>query len=188
MSRVGAVPCPDLEDSHFVPIDFVRCDTIPSHTPSGEENPMRSTPILLFLAVVLITGCEDPKPGEVVTFDTVCSDKYAPDEANPTFTRVTLEGYLAPPAMFTMCSHGSCSMDLKPTPDADKRMSIDLKSGGGKNHMETLPDKFSADDIKVTTHDGKTVGVGGKIRVTGKRLGKGESCSIYKVDLIESAE
>lgn len=148
--------------------------------------------IVLAALGLAFVGCksEPPKPGEPVTFETVCSAKYdSKEEKGLSVTqRVTLEGYLGAPKMM-LCSD-TCSLRLYPTPDRkDGDLSISLKVGSDPNQLEELPKEFSEQDIKVHTNDGKVVGVGAKIRVTGGRLGTqaDKTCQLVGVDLIESA-
>jgi hypothetical protein len=148
--------------------------------------------IVLTVIALASIGCksEPPKPGEPVTFATVCTSKYdSKEEKGLSVTqRVTLEGYLGAPKMM-FCSD-TCSLRLYPTAERkDGDLSISLKVGTDPNQLEELPKEFSEQDIKVRTSDGKVVGVGAKIRVTGGRLGTqaDKTCQLVSVDLIESA-
>lgn len=147
--------------------------------------------VVLFAAGLALIGCKtEPKPGEAVTFETVCDPRFDPtmDQGLSVTKRVTLEGYLGAPKMM-MCSD-TCSMNLYPTPAREGSMlSISLKVGDDENQMEELPKSFSETDVKVRTKDGKVLGVGAKIRVTGGRLGskQDKSCQIIEIDLIEAA-
>jgi hypothetical protein len=148
--------------------------------------------LLWWVAVIAsLVGCkEDPKPGTPVTFETVCDEKFdsTMEQGLSVTKRVTLEGYLGAPRMM-FCSD-TCNLDLHPTAARDGRsISIAIKIGGDENQMDELPKDFSDSDVKVHTKDGKVIGVGGKLRVTGGRLGtkKEKACQITGVDLIESA-
>lgn len=148
-------------------------------------------PILLAIA---LAAChhEPAKPGEVVTFQTVCTAKYAEIDGaadGPVYKRVTLEGYIGAPSMM-VCSDDSCSVDLYPTAAAQgKSVGAYLKVGNGANEMSKLPEKFEPSDVKLHTIDGKVLGVGAKVRVTGERMGSAGDptvCAINDIDLVET--
>jgi len=128
----------------------------------------------------------------MVTFQTVCTAKYAEIDGaadGPVYKRVTLEGYIGAPSMM-VCSSESCSVDLFPTAAAEgKGVGAYFKVGNGANEMSKLPDKFAPSDVKLHTNDGKVLGVGMKVRVTGQRMGSAGDptvCAIDDVDLVEA--
>lgn len=144
---------------------------------------------LVPLAFVLV-GCKGaPKPAVRVTFDELCTDKYKPggDEAEPKLSRYTVEGYLAAPKMMA-CSTQDCSLWLYGTQALDgAHISVSFAVGDGANEMSKLPERFTPDDVKVHTNDGKTLGIGAKVRVTAQRLGfKPTDCQLIKTDLVEA--
>jgi hypothetical protein len=137
---------------------------------------------LLALALLLL-GCksEPPKPGLRVALDQLCADKSEPD------ARYTVEGYIAAPKMM-VCSSEDCSLNLYRTQAMDGDwISVSFAVGDDANQMSKLPEKFTPADVKLHTTDGKTLGIGAKVRVTAKRLGSpGEGCQLIKTDLIEA--
>ncbi len=149
--------------------------------------------IFVLAAVALsFVGCksEPPKPGEPVTFETLCTAKYdaTMEKGLEVTKRVTLEGYLGAPRML-VCS-STCNLYLYPTPDRKgDGIAISLTLGDDPNQLEELPDEYTEQDFKLHTNDGKVVGIGAKIRVTGGRLGTDgkKTCQLTGVDLIESA-
>ncbi len=91
-----------------------------------------------------------------------------------------------------VCSSESCSVNLYPTPWRRWRATRSGPTspvGDGANEMSALPkETFQPSDIKLHTGDGKTLGVGAKIRVTGQlHSDSTTSCAINNVDLIEAA-
>ena len=143
------------------------------------------------LALALV-ACkhEPPKPGEPVTFDTVCTAKYAEtgDVTSPARKRVTLEGYLGAPKMM-VCSNLSCSLNLYATPALDGTfVGVYFSVGDDANEMSKLPQDFKPSDVKLHSKDGKTVSIGAKVRLTGERMGAANEtvCAIDKIDLIEA--
>lgn len=118
-------------------------------------------------------------------------DKSKFDDATDQGPRVTTEGYLGTPALFSLCSGGRCNMDLAAEPGGPTVVALDVKVDiFGANRMASLPDPFTAADIQIHTNDGKILGVGDKIRVTGPHLGSPakptDICGLSKVDLLES--
>jgi hypothetical protein len=151
--------------------------------------------LALVAAAMLATlgiGCEQPKPGVTVHFDDICDSVYDPvmEKGLNVTKRVTIEGYVGMhPSMFKLCSD-TCDFDLYADPAGKgKRVNADVTLGSGKNQMEKLPKNFTPEDIKIHTQDGKVVGVGAKVRITGGRAPTGdkrETCGLWKVDLIEA--
>jgi len=142
------------------------------------------------LLVALCVGCEPPKPGEPVTFDTVCDAKYDPvmEKGLHVTKKVALEGYLVNRSSMKVCSD-TCDIDLYEKPEGKgRRVNIDVPVGDGKNQFERLPKNFKNEDVKLHTQDGKVVGVGAKVRVTGGRAptGSRQTCALWAVTLIES--
>lgn len=138
------------------------------------------------LLVALGIGCEPPKPGEPVTFDTICDSKYNPtmEKGLNVTKKVAIEGYLTNRSTLKVCSD-TCDIDLYEKAEGKgKRVNIDVPVGDGKNQFERLPKNFTSKDIKIHTQDGKVVGVGAKVRVTG---GRAPGCgALWQVTLIEA--
>lgn len=149
---------------------------------------MRYAP-LLQLAVAL-AGCAPPPPGAATTFDDFCDAKYdspTPDGSGDALLRVSIEGYLEPPAMFSMCTE-TCSFDLFEEPNRGGRsIHYSVRLGTGKNRLAPLPKTFAPADFKLRTQDDATLGFGDRARLHGKRLGTAAKadCQLYHVDLIE---
>ncbi|MDI3283837.1 hypothetical protein [Polyangium sp. 15x6] len=152
-------------------------------------------PIVLVAAALLATlglGCEEPKPGTPVTFENVCAAEFDPtmEKGLNVTKKVAIEGYVgAPRSMLKVCSD-TCDFDLFSEPgNKGKRVNADVPVGDGKNQIERLPKNFTDKDLKLHTKDGKVVGVGSKVRITGGRApagGKREACALWQVSLIEA--
>ena len=149
------------------------------------------------LALVVLAACKHapPPPAPVVSADVLCADpRYDshldPETADEVMVRVAVEGYLdVPRGAVTLCSDKTCPAVLLAAPGAtDKALSISLDLGDGPAQMKALPDHFTEHDLVVHTTDGKTVGVGAKVRVSGKQLGtvKEHSCQLVDVDRIDA--
>ena len=147
--------------------------------------------------LVLLAACKHapPPPAPVVSAAMLCSDpRYDshldPKTAEEVMVRVAVEGYLdIPRGMVTLCSDKTCPAVLLPAPGAtDKGLSISLDLGDGPAEMKQLPDHFTEHDLVVHTTDGKTVGAGAKVRVSGKQLGsvKEHSGQLVDVDRIDA--
>jgi hypothetical protein len=144
------------------------------------------------LVLVLAAACskEKPQSGEPVTFQTFCDARYDPTmvKGESVMQRVTIEGYLRPQKMFTLCSN-TCSLDLYSEPGGKgERITVSLLVGDDENQMAELPKEYSDKDIKIKTNGGRVVGVDAKVRLTGGRLGSAREhgCQLYHTDLIEA--
>ncbi len=165
---------------------------------------MRLATFALFLATML-PACKQkppPEPAALVTCEQLCSDaKYDsyndPKTALTVQKRVTVEGYLdLPHGTVVLCGYGTCPVSLVRSRGAkDEDFSVSLKTGSDPTQMKELPQKYSQQDLVVHTTDGRTVGVGAKVRVTGRRLGttndgscklEHKSCQITEVDRIDA--
>ena len=146
---------------------------------------------------VSVVACksEPPPPAELVSASALCADpKYDshmdPKTAEEITMRVTVEGYLdIPRRMFTLCSQRRCSADLLTSPGAhDKPLSISLAIGDDPAQMNAYPDHYTERDLVVHATGGRVIGVGAKVRVTGRRLGdvKSDSCQLVDVDRIDA--
>ncbi len=146
---------------------------------------------LLCLLVGVACNAQPPQPGLRANFDDFCDAKFdlPPDaKADTPLPRMTLEGYLVPPTMFSLCSD-TCSFDLAESPEPGARsIRYSVKIGGGPNRLEKLPERFESADFKLETHDGRVLGFGDRVRLTGQRLGdsREQNCQLYKVDLVEA--
>jgi hypothetical protein len=145
-----------------------------------------------------IVGCgasackgKDPGPAEPVTFASFCDAKYDPvmEKGDNILKRVSIEGHIdMPRGLFTLCSD-TCNVKLLEKPGATANaISASVKVGTDENQMEALPKEYSEKDFKVHTNDGKVVGVGARVRLSGGRLGSAadKTCQLYGVDKIEA--
>lgn len=141
------------------------------------------------LGLALI-ACGPPKPGTPTTFDDFCDAKY--DSPNPggssdELVAVSIEGYLIPPTLFSMCSD-TCSFDLAEHPDGSGRtVHYSVRLGDGANQLAPLPERFASSDFKLRTQDDQVLGFGDKVRLHGRRLGTAAAndCQLYGTYLIE---
>lgn len=157
--------------------------------------PVSSIRLSVFVAAAALAtlsiGCAPPEPGTPVTFDNVCSAEFDPtmEKGLNVTKRVTIEGYVGAPGSLKVCSD-TCDFNLFAEPgNKGKRVTADVPVGDGRNQFERLPKDFSDKDLKLHTQDGKVVGVGSKVRITGGRSpagGQRETCSLWKVSLIEA--
>lgn len=133
---------------------------------------MRRT--LLVLSLLSAAACTQP-PGELVTFETICTPKYNAREEKglEVGQRLAIVGRLSlGRSMFKVCGRGTCDALLLPEPGSTaKALRIDLPLGSSKSTMEPLPKKYSVSDFKVKTAEGTMVGEGGLVKVTGIRHG-----------------
>jgi hypothetical protein len=121
--------------------------------------------VTLLAILLLIAGCDSgpPTAGTVVTFATVC------DKANED-KRVALEGYLDFPPQFK-AKDLTIMMRLRPTPFSakdDRIVGASVRLGAGPNHVALPPRKYTANDLRVTTNDGKTMSAADRVKVSGR--------------------
>jgi hypothetical protein len=120
------------------------------------------TLIALSLAAFVFTACsqEAPTVGEAKDFASVC------DRANDG-KRVSVQGYLILPESFT--GDDSVVLRLHET-DAfgGTPVGVQINFGTGANQVEMVPTEYSDDDLKVHLSDGRVVGFGEKVKVSGK--------------------
>jgi len=144
--------------------------------------------IAILIAVSAFYSCakEPPAPGQAVTFNEVCSEKYNPKmvQGLNVGPRVSLEGYMGFSSMF-MLQSSTLLITLYSEPGRKgNHVSISLKVGSDENEIERLNKRYTFSDLKVHTKDDRIAGPDDRVRVHGQRLGSGKSCYI-KVDLVE---
>jgi len=141
----------------------------------------RALAALSLMALAAPLGACKSERGRPVTHATICN----PENDQK---RVSLEGYLSSEGMMTFCSRGTCSLSLRDKLGKGARaITVGIRQGGGKNHMEDLPKNFSPKDLKFTTNEGKEIGNMAHVFVTGIAVA-GQGCQILDVDMIESAD
>lgn len=142
------------------------------------------------LLVLALTACAPPQPGTPASFDDFCSAKFDPPTRageSGELTRVSIEGYLAKPGLFSVCSD-TCSFPVAENPDGSGRtISYSVRFGDEKNRLAPLTEHYKPEDFKLRTQNDEQVGFGAKVRLHGGRLGMAErkDCQLYGVDLIE---
>ncbi len=99
-----------------------------------------------------------PTPEAIeVTFDDICAEGVR---------RVTIHAQLATLPVQMYCGT-SCPIRLQDPLGSGWILPMRIDVGTGENQMEELPDSFSDGDLRIRGADGRTVGVGGKVSVTG---------------------
>ena len=135
------------------------------------------------LALCLV-ACGPPSLGEEVSIDDLC--KPANNDK-----RVSVSGYFSSEGFLTLCStQGSkktCSFSLRKSADQkEPSVTIHLVMGDGENQMKDLPEEFKSSDVQIKAVDGKVVGEGGHMKVTGKALIGEGSCQILDAERIDA--
>jgi hypothetical protein len=116
--------------------------------------------VLIVLLGLVAGGCKsDPKPGEPVSFETVCGRSTTGAQTTPQARDA--RSYLSAPRMMMQRHLHDGSL-----PDISTRRKAREHFAGGddENQMSELPKEYSDADVKLRTKDGKTVGIGQKIR------------------------
>jgi hypothetical protein len=121
--------------------------------------------LLVAICVLLLgmVGCEPAEYNEYDTLEEVC-------EAAESSERVKVSGVLKLPT--TVVEHDNrYRVLLVSALDQDKpAMTLMIKRGNGKNRMERLQEGYTYDDLIVHTADGRTVGHGDRVTISGKHL------------------
>lgn len=137
------------------------------------------------LVTFVLAACSEGPPtvGEHRDFGAVC------EKANDG-KRVSVEGYLRFPESFT----GSLSAVLRLYQGADftgTPIGVQTRIGTQANQMELPPKQYTDKDLKVHLSDGQVVGIGTKVKVSGKvyfpTVGQDFTCSLEN-PLIESVK
>lgn len=104
---------------------------------------------------------EEPKPIEMDFMSAFSMDNNS--------KLVSIEGYLQlPSTMYTSGNSGSLNFSQRPGQRYGDDIRVSLNLGKCKNCMAKVADKYTADDLKVTADDGKTViGPNQRVRITG---------------------
>jgi len=155
---------------------------------------MRNSCLVGTFALLVACKHQPPPPAEAVAPEQLCTDpKYDshddPATAKEAMHRVAVEGTLdISRATVVLCSQWSCDIDLRyGAGSAARSLGLHVKLGDDANEMKALPDGFSEKDLVVHAGDGRTLGVGAKVRVTGYRIGTSKgACGLTDVDGIEA--
>ena len=112
----------------------------------------------------------------------------ARDKANDK-KRVIIEGYVATPSV-SYTSDKSVQIDFIERPNEFGTSSgfiASMNVGKGNNTMLKIPEKYRAEDIKVTGNSGEAIRVGDHVRMTGRLSVNDSYCSIdcEKIEKIE---
>lgn len=148
--------------------------------------------VLAILAANLLVSCKAAprEPAEQVAFAQLFDTKFDPtwEKGDPVYKRVTVEGYLDIPRGMFVVSGATGDVVLWATADrSGKSITMYLKVGEGANQVSEYPDHYKDSDLKVHTADGKTLGVGAKVRVTASRGGSASdgTCSLTAIEAIK---
>jgi len=132
-------------------------------------------------AMASLTACSS-QPPIPVTFSDICQK---------TGERVVIEGYLRLPATGTSCKSNRCMLNLISelqgrVQSITAQVRNTAKPGSGVNAIEPLPERFSAQDLRIHANDGRVVDPNTKLRIAGAVQKAGGSCEL-SVDVIEAA-
>jgi len=124
-----------------------------------------TTPTPLFTATPVTT-----------TFENVCTSKAR---------RVTVQGRFSSLSSSTLCSSTSCILYFEGVKGQGPKILIaGIHLGHGNNQMEPLPESYSDSDLKIHSVEGKIVGVGDEVLLTGwSSFGPSGGCTL-DVELI----
>ncbi len=94
--------------------------------------------------------------------------------------RVSIEGYVTMPGTsYQTGNNAQLSFIERPNEiSAPFNFILSMNVGDGKNTMKSLPDKYKPEDIVVTGKNGEKIGVGDRVKITGKLSVSSDYCSI----------
>ncbi len=146
---------------------------------------MKKRILLPGLATLFVAACLaacSSRPPTPVTFSDVCQKAGS---------RVAIEGYLRLPVMGTYCKSNRCMLNLISGLQGQVQsipawVRNTAKPDSGVSAMEPLPEKFSAQDLRIHANDGKVVDPNTKLRLVGEVQKAGGGCEL-SVDTIEVA-
>jgi hypothetical protein len=127
--------------------------------------------VALLCGILLSAGCykKDQQPLEQATFETVCTDKYAPfyDERKYSrFHHVAFTGYLATPKSVMVSNTMSVYVYGKPNREGEKILAS-FRVGSRDNHVERLKSGYKESDMKIKSDTGAILGDGSKVTIEG---------------------
>jgi len=141
--------------------------------------------VAFIFAGLVLGGCSygPPTPGELKDFDAVC------DKAN-SGKRIAVVGYLRFPDKITGNQSGVLRLYKEPQFNGTP-IGVQTSFGSSPNQMELPPSRYTDADLRVHLTDGQTVGVGTKVKVSGKiyypMIAQDFTCSLEN-PLIEPAK
>ncbi len=126
--------------------------------------------VLLFGAL-LSAGCykKHQQPLEQATFETVCTDKFAPfydEKKYARFHHVAFTGYLATPKSVMISNTMMVYVYGKPNREGEK-IFASFRVGSRDNHVEKLQSDYKESDMKIKSDTGAILGNGSKVTIEG---------------------
>lgn len=85
------------------------------------------------------------------------------------YKTVIFETFVAPLPSTMYFGDGELSLDFyeRRNQSGGPHMRVDIREGSSNNHVESLPEEYYQEDLKIHTDDGSIVGVGDYVRITG---------------------
>jgi hypothetical protein len=138
---------------------------------------------LLVLSTTSITFCTQEKlePGISVNFESIQSQEYEPviEKGLSVGKNISIEGYLSLQNLMSLQSNTIMVNLFEEKEAKGKSISVSFPVGEEENQMESLPDSYKVEDLKVHTNLKEIVGPNDKVRIHGIRLGSSLDNTIY---------
>ncbi|MBD0326289.1 MAG: hypothetical protein ICV68_07655, partial [Pyrinomonadaceae bacterium] len=168
----------------------------------------RFASILLLLITIAIASCSNNKSASntpsssttTTTSSSSSSSSEAPSTANAVHVKysdvcqkdnkdkvVSVDGYFGTNDLMVSCSgegeRKRCTLNFMPKPGSTESHSASVSVGSGPNQMDALPDKYKAEDLRLRTKDGKTIGPRDWVRVIAKMNVTDSYCSLQVLEI-----
>ncbi len=142
--------------------------------------------ILSIISIVCILSfiyCESPKlePGQPVDFDSIQKEEFDPkmEKGLEVGKNISIEGYLGLKDSMTYVS-STIQVNLYELKDRQgKKVSVSIPIGEKANQIQTLPEAYKYDDLKVKSNTNENISPADKVRVHGLRMGSASDDTIY---------
>lgn len=129
--------------------------------------------ILFYSSIFILAGCFNP-PIKVESCN-VCVEDYQDK-------KVEMEGTLYLPSR--IITSGVMHMAIKCN-GANKTPIVGFKPGRDKNQMETLPNDYTENDVKIHDNNGNLIKVGDNVKIIGEMVATSKAWCQIKVIQIE---
>ena len=139
--------------------------------------------IISIVGILSFTYCENPKlePGQPVDFDSIQKEEFEPkmEQGLEVGKNISIEGYLGLKESMSFVS-STIQVNLYEQKERQgKKISVSISIGDKANQIQSLPDSYKFDDLKVKSNTNEIISPTDKVRVHGMRMGSASDDTIY---------